>query len=177
MSPTSLTTSTTRRQLKSSSRRPPATRGPRTCMTRRSVTTPSAERSLHHCSLRSEKIQRAVDKLITLLKKVVCQLSPFLCVMQEWVDPCMNLVRQVHAAEKNHVATQKMSKSRFFWNDKKEQILADFRAEIHKHEFQADYDRRSIPKLNGVLEPQRGEINRALAGDEQLRRDQQLLHE
>ena len=31
----------------------PATRGPRTCMTRRSVTTPSAERSLHHCSLRS----------------------------------------------------------------------------------------------------------------------------
>ena len=39
-----------------------------------------------------------------------------------------------------------------------------------------DYDRRSIQKLNGVIESQRGEI-RALAGDEQLRRDQQLLHE
>ena len=39
-------------------------------MTRRSVTTPSAERSLH-CSLRSEQNQRAVDKLITLLKKVL----------------------------------------------------------------------------------------------------------
>ena len=59
----------------------------------------------------------------------------------------------------------------------KEQILADCRAEIQKHEFQADYDRRSIPKLNGVIESQRGEINRPLAGDEQLRRDQQLLHE
>ena len=59
----------------------------------------------------------------------------------------------------------------------KEQILADCRAEIQKHEFQADYDRRSIPKLKGVIESQRGEINRALAGDEQLRRDQQLLHE
>ena len=59
----------------------------------------------------------------------------------------------------------------------KEQILADCRAEIQKHEFQADYDRRSIPKLNGVIESQRGEINRALDGDEQLRRDQQLLHE
>ena len=29
----------------------------------------------------------------------------------------------------------------------------------------------------GVIESQRGEINRALEGDEQLRRDQQLLHE
>ena len=67
-----------------------------------------------------------------------------------------------------------MSKSRFFWNDKKEQILADCRAEIQKREFQADYDRRNIPKLMGVIECQRGEINRALAGDEQLRRDQLL---
>ena len=30
----------------------------------------------------------------------------------------------------------------------KEQNLADYRAEIEKHEFQADYDRRSIQKLN-----------------------------
>ena len=59
----------------------------------------------------------------------------------------------------------------------KEQILADCRAEIQKHEFQADYDRRSILKLNGIIESQRSEINDALAGDEQLRRDQQLLHD
>ena len=32
-------------------------------------------------------------------------------------------------------------------------------------------------KLNGVIDSRRGEINRALAGDEQLRRDQQILHE
>ena len=41
-----------------SSRGPPATPGPRTCTTRRSVTTPLAKRSLLHCSLRSEKKQR-----------------------------------------------------------------------------------------------------------------------
>ena len=41
-----------------------------------------------------------------------------------------------------------MSKSGFFWNDQKEQFLADCQAEIQKHEFQADYDRRSIQKLN-----------------------------
>ena len=54
----------------------------------------------------------------------------------------------------------------------KEQTLADYRAEIQKHEFQADYDRRSIQKLNGIIESQRREIYRAHQGDEQHRRDQ-----
>ena len=54
MSPTSSTTTRSQRPLKSSSKSPPATAGPQTCMTWRSVTTPSAERSLHHCSLRRE---------------------------------------------------------------------------------------------------------------------------
>ena len=60
---------------------------------------------------------------------------------------------------------------------KKEQILANCRAEIQTHEFQADYGRRNIPKLNEAIQSQRGEIYRAHQGDEQLRRDQQLLHE
>ena len=42
MIPTSSTTTTSQRPLKFSSRSPPASQGPRTCMTRRSVTTPSA---------------------------------------------------------------------------------------------------------------------------------------
>ena len=70
-----------------------------------------------------------------------------------------------------------MSKSGFSLNDKKEQILADCRAEIHKHEFQADSDRRSIQELSGIIESQRREIDHTHARDEQLRRDQQLLHE
>ena len=69
-----------------------------------------------------------------------------------------------------------MRKIRILLERQKQQILADCRAEIHKHEFQADYDRRSIQKLNGIIESQRMEINHAHAGDEQLRRDQQLLH-
>ena len=59
----------------------------------------------------------------------------------------------------------------------KEQILADFRAEIRKHEFQADSDERSIQELSGIVESQQREIDHTLACDEQLRRDQQLLHE
>ena len=50
------------------------------------MTTLSAERSLHHCSLRSEKIQRAVDKLITFLTKVYRPVSRRLSVMLEQGD-------------------------------------------------------------------------------------------
>ena len=81
MSPNSSTTTTSQRPLKFSSRSHPATQGPHTCMTRRSVTTPSADHSPHHCSLRSEKNQRAVHKLITLLKQVCRQVSLCLSFM------------------------------------------------------------------------------------------------
>ena len=77
---------------------------------------------------------------------------------------------------KTQVATQKNEQIRILLERQKEQILADCQAEIQKHEFQADYDRRSIQKLNEMIESQRGEVCRAHAGDEKLRRDQQLLH-
>ena len=59
MNPTSSTISTTQRPRKTSSRSNPATRR---------VTRPSAERSLRR-SFRSEKNQRAEDKLITLFEE------------------------------------------------------------------------------------------------------------
>ena len=58
-----------------------------------------------------------------------------------------------------------------------EQILAEVRTEIQKHEFQADSDRRSIQKLSGIIESQRRETDHTLAGSDQSRRDQLLLHE
>ena len=48
----------------------------------------------------------------------------------------------------------------------REQILADCQAEIEKHEFQADYDRRNIHELSGITEFQRKEIDHTIAGDE-----------
>ena len=57
----------------------------------------------------------------------------------------------------------------------KERILAECRAEIKKHEFQADYDRRSVRKLGEIIESQREELHCAQA-EELQRRDQQLLH-
>ena len=93
-SPSSLTTSTTRRLLKSSSRRNPATkkRSPRTYVTWNLTMRPSVKIHLHHRSFRSEENQRTEDKLITFMKEVSCQLSHF-SHTQERRDPCMNLVR------------------------------------------------------------------------------------
>ena len=59
----------------------------------------------------------------------------------------------------------------------KEQILADVRTEIQKYEFQAEFDRRRIQELSGIMDSQRREIDHTIASDEQSRRDQLLLQE
>ena len=41
----------------------------------------------------------------------------------------------------------------------KEQSLAECLTEIKKHEFQADYDRRSVQKLSQIIESQQEELN------------------
>ena len=90
----------------------------------------------------------------------------------------MFLIRPIHKSQtsETRVATQKNEQIRILLERQKEQIFADCRAEIPRHEFQADSDRRSIQELNGIIDSQRGEIDRTHARDEQLRRDQQLLH-
>ena len=58
----------------------------------------------------------------------------------------------------------------------REQIFAECQAEIRKHEFQADYGRRSLQELNETIESQKAEHHRAQA-EELHRRDRQLIHE
>ena len=156
MSTSSLTTSTTQRLPKSSSGTNPATkkRCPRTCLTRNSTMRPSAERSLHHCSFRSEKNQRTEDKLITLMKKVCCQLSPFLSCHSRTERPVHELISLNSCSREKPSRDSENERIRILLERQIEQILADFRAEIHKHEFQADSDRRSIQELSGIIESQ-----------------------
>ena len=86
---------------------------------------PSEKRYLHHCSFRSEKNQRTEDKLITLMKKVCCQLSPF-SHTQERGDPYTNLVR-VNEKSSREMENERI---RILLERQKEQILADVRTEI-----------------------------------------------
>ena len=106
------------------------------------------------------------------MQKVCCQLSPF-SHTQERVVPCTNLAR----ADKNQVSKWKTKQSGFSLKDKKKQFFAEVRTEIHKHEFQADSDRRSIQESSGVIESQRMEIDQTITGCDQSRRDQLLLQE
>ena len=151
------------------------TRNRRTRSMRNSTMNLSEKRYLHHCSLRSEKNQRTWDKLITLMKKVCYQLSHF-SHTQERRDPCTNQV-QICLKNGNQVATWKTSKSGFSLKGKKEQIPAEIRFEIQKHELQADSDRRGIQELTGIIDSQRMEVDHALTGCEQSRRDPLLLQE
>ena len=84
---------------------------------------------------------------------------------------------QIPNVRENPRRSSESKQNRILLERQKEQILADCQAEIRKHEFQADYGRRSIEKLNEMIESQEGEICRAHQGDERLRRDHQLLHE
>ena len=68
-------------------------------------------------------------------------------------------------------------RNRILLERQQEQILAEVKTEIQKHKFQAVSDRRGIQELNGIIESQRREIDHTITGDEQLRRDQLLLHE
>ena len=78
-------TTTSRRLLNHTSRNPRSRTGPR--MTSSTMTSPSARRSLHHCSPRSEKMMRAVDEPITLKKKVCRPVCRRPSVMIERRDP------------------------------------------------------------------------------------------
>ena len=75
----------------------------------------AGKRFLHRCSFRSEKHQRTEDKLITLMKKVCCQLSPFSHIHVRG-DPYTNPVRLKNG---NQVATWKTKESGFSLKDKK----------------------------------------------------------
>ena len=66
---------------------------------------------------------------------------------------------------------------RILFERQKEQILAEVRSEIQKHELQAEPDERSIQELTGIIDSQRMETHHSITGCEQTRRDQLLLQE
>ena len=68
------------------------------------------------------------------------------------------------------------AQTRTLWDRQKEQILAECQVKIKKHEFQSDYDPRSVQKLSEIIESQQEELHCARAEELQIR-DQQLLHE
>ena len=141
------------------------------------MTRPSAERSLHHLFTQEQEEPAGRRQAYHSPEESLLSSQSLSVGHVRTVRPVDELSSLSSSVRENPCRSSENEQIRILLERQKEQILADCRAEIKKHEFQADYDRRSNPKLNGVIESQRGEINRALAGDEQRRRDQQLLHE
>ena len=81
------------------------------------------------------------------------------------------------ATKKFRDKTLKANRLGLSWSDKGNRFSLIVKQRFKKHEFQTDYDRRSIQKLNETIESQKEEIYRAHQGDERRRQDQQLLHE
>ena len=63
-------------------------------------------------------MQRAIDELITLKTKVCRPVSRRLSVIEKGDLLWNSLTHKFETSEKIRAATQKMSKSGFFWNDK-----------------------------------------------------------
>ena len=80
---------------------------------------------------------------------------------------------QIHEIPRQNSESEQI---RTLLDRQREQILAGCQAEIRKHEFQVDYDRRNIQKLNETIESQQEELHLAQA-EERRRQDIQLLHE
>ena len=151
------------------------TRNRRTRAMRNSTMSLSEKRYLHNCSLRSEKKQQTGDKLITLMKKVCCQLSPFFTrtsTERPVYEPSSNL-----SQKRKSTRDLENERIRILLSRNKEQIFAEVRSEIQKHEFQADSDRRSIQEFTGIIDSRRMEIDHTIFGCDQSRRDQLLLQE
>ena len=87
--------------------------------------------------------------------------------MQERRDPCTN---------QDQICLKKRKSSRDLENERirvllerqKEQILAESRSEIQKHEHQAEADRRSIQQSTGISDSQRMEIDHQSLLQEEL---------
>ena len=109
------------------------------------------------------------------MKEVVCQLSPFSHV-QVRGDPCTNEVQILYQKRKS-TRDLENERIRILLERQKEQILAEVRHEIQKHELQAESEKRSIQELTGIIDSQRMEIDHTLTGCLQSRRDQLLLQE
>ena len=117
-------------------------------------------------------------RAVTLKKKACRPVCRRPSVVTERRDPLFAPhLTQVSSVQETQRHSSESEQIRILLQRQREQILAHCQAEIRKHEFQADYDRRSIHKMNEMIESQKEEICRVHQGDERLRRDHQLLHE
>ena len=173
MSPTSSTISTTQRPLKSSSRSNPATRCPRTCMTRSSVgralSSPLFIQEREEPASRRQAYHSHEESLLPTQSLSVCHARTG--------GPVNEFGSQISNVRENPCRDSENEQIKIHLDRQKSKFSLIVEQRFRNTNFQADYDRRSSQKLNEVIVSQREELYRAHQGDEQLRPDQHFLHE
>ena len=140
------------------------------------MTRPSAERSLHHFIQEREEPADRRQAYHSFEESLLPSQSLSVCHVRTG-RPVHELSSLGSSSREKPSRDSENEQIRNLLERQQKEILAKCRAEIHKHEFQADSDRRSIQELSGIIESQRREIDHTHVRDEQLRRDHQLPHE
>ena len=102
---------------------------------------------------------------------------------EESLLPAQSLFTRTRTVKFKFVPKRKSSRDmeneqiRILLERRKEQILAEVRSQVQKHELQAESDKRSIQELTGIIDSQRMEIDHTITRCEQSKRDQLLLQE
>ena len=141
MSPTSSKTSRSQRPLKSSSRSPPATPGPRTCndleisddTIGRALSSPLFIQEREDPASRRQAFHSPEESLLSSQSLSVGHVRTGRPVSDEFGSLISN-VRENPRRDSEH------EQIRILLERQEEQILAGYRAQIQKHEFQADCD-------------------------------------
>ena len=99
------------------------------------------------------------------------------CLLPRTVRPVHELSSLSSCSREKPSRDSENERIRILLERQKEQILAEVRSEIQKHELQAESVKRSIQELIGIIDFQRMEIDHTVTVCEQSRRDQLLIQE
>ena len=163
-----------------------------TQMLRLTTSTPGI-RWLHHCTFRSEKQVRACCRFITRKRESLFQraqsilastgrpvtLHPFSKgrgVIACFAEPWSYTVIWMSQKRKSN---QELDNCQFriILEREKEQLLAEAKSEILRHEYRADLAGNNTCESKAQIDSQAVEIGHTRTGYEQSRREQALLHE
>ena len=139
-----------------------------TQMLRLTTSTPGI-RWLHHCTLRSEKQVRACCRFITYKEKACLNVhSQFLASM----------VRPVYWMSQKRKSNQELDNCqiRIIFGKTREQLLAEAKSLILRHEYRADLAENNICELKRQIDSQAVKIGHTRTGYERSRREQALFH-
>ena len=149
MSPTSSTTTTSQRPLKSSSRNPPASSRPSNLhdleiddyTIGRALSSPLFTQEREDPASRRQAHHTLDESSLSSQSSSVGHVRTGRPVSDEFGS----LISDVRENPRREPENEQI---RILLERPREQFLADCQAEIQKHEFQADYDKRSLQKLN-----------------------------